>query len=84
MKKIKKLDFVNAKEMSLLHPDTFEYPEEDVKNLKKGDIVKVCAENKERFWTVIESIKGDKIIAVVDSGDLIEFTKENIYQVWQD
>lgn len=97
MKKIKKIKLVNAKSMSILHPDSFEYWEEEISKLQAGDIVKVC-DKRERFWVVVQSVIGDEIVARVDSyllgdlltrekpscnyGDLISFNRDNIYQVW--
>jgi hypothetical protein len=87
--------FVDAQEMHRTHPKTFEVPtDEELNALKKGDEVKVCANNKERFWVIITSIDGDKITGTVDNelidagghglnyGDSITFEKKNIYSIF--
>ncbi len=86
--------FIDAQEQYKLHPDTFEAPSnKELDKLKKGDTVKVC-NGKERFWTCILSIKGDKIKATVDNilldadefgydcGDTISFEKRHIYNIY--
>lgn len=95
--KIRKPRLINARKMSLKFPDRFSYWEEDINNLKEGEIVKVC-NGWERFWVVVREINGDKLIGEVNNNligsvngdkpssynfkDLISFKKENIYQVW--
>jgi len=94
-KKIYRPRLINAKMMSIKHPDSFDYWEEEIANLKVGDIVKV-SNSWERFWTIVKSINGDKIVAEVNNGlignlmgkpssynfgDLIAFKRENIYQI---
>lgn len=94
MKKIKSVIFVDAQEMHKKHPQTFDAPSrEDLTDLKLGDIVKMCANEKERFWTIITAIKGNKITASADNklvhnfgfnlGDIIEFEKKNIYDIYK-
>lgn len=88
--KIHKDNFLNAQEMATLS-ERFEAPSlNQLKNLKVGDIVKV-ANSRERFWTIIEEIHDETIIARVNSetiqteyqcGDLIIFDKKNIYNIY--
>lgn len=91
---MKTADFVDAQLMHKEHPKTFEVPsKKELNALKPGDIVKVCADG-ERFWTKIESVKGNDITATVDNdlalssshglycGDTISFTKDNIYSIY--
>jgi hypothetical protein len=97
--KVFKPRLVNAKQMSIKHPDSFSYWEEDIANLKIGNIVKVC-DDCERFWVIVKAINGDNIVGEVNNGlignfdtgklppynfgDLIALKRENIYQVWDD
>lgn len=86
-------EFVDAQEMSRLHPETFEaLGKEELAALRTGDSVKV-GYNAERFWTVIKEIDGEKIIAAVDNvlvttedfkyGDQIAFEKRHVYQIYE-
>jgi len=86
------LDFTDAQEMHKLHPETFDAPsKKELNALKVDDIVKVSHFN-ERFWNSIIAIKGNKIKATVDNavfcnqpfklGDVIEFEKRHIYDIW--
>lgn len=84
--------FIDAQEMSQLHPDTFEAPtSDDLNQIKEGTIVKV-SNGEERFWTHVIKVDGDKITAEVDNnligeygynlGDPIEFEKRHVYSIW--
>jgi hypothetical protein len=44
MKKIYKADLVDAKETNVKHPDSFDYPADEIATLSVGQIVKVCNE----------------------------------------
>ena len=45
------VEFVDAQKRHLEYPNTFEVPNKNELNrLAVGDIVKVCADDKERFW----------------------------------
>ena len=95
--KVYKPRLANVKKMSLEHPDRCHYWEYEIKLMKVGDLVKV-ANGHERFWTVVTEINGDIVVARVDSSllgniltgkkspynisDLIQFKRENIYEVW--
>ena len=81
----------DAQQMAKDHPDTFQAPSKDeLDSLKIGSIVKVCA-GGERFWTIIDSISGDDIVATVDNvlvfqkdfnvGDAIQFQKKHIFDI---
>jgi hypothetical protein len=49
-----KTEFVDAQQMHIENPSTFEAPsKEELDNLKKGDSVKVCAAG-ERFWCTVD------------------------------
>jgi hypothetical protein len=85
--------FINAQEMSLKHPDTFDAPTaEEIANLKVGSTVKVCINNEERLWTEITEIDGDEITATLDNvpvvvdleyGDTINFKTHHIYAIYE-
>jgi hypothetical protein len=87
-------EFVDAQHMALIHPDTFDAPSKVALNrIKVGDYVKVCANNKERFWVQVTHIDGQNLTGVVNNdlvetkhhglscNDIVEFAKCNIYQV---
>lgn len=77
---MKEIEFVDAQEMHLLHPETFEVPtQEELDNIQPGDSVKVCV-GKERFWVTVELIgtlvgMKDVIGGIIDN-DLV-FTHEH-------
>jgi hypothetical protein len=92
--KTKDYTFTDAQEMAKLYPDTFQAPlKKDLAKIKKGSIVKV-SHNNERFWTIVKSVKGNKVTAKVDNdliceqpfkcGDTIKFEKKHIYSIWGD
>lgn len=85
-------NLINAKEINIKHPDTFQIPSDlELSNLKIGDIVKIC-NGSERFWTIVVSIKGDDICARInnylvntkeyDYNDILSFKKENVYEIF--
>jgi len=90
----KNITFVNAQEMRIKHPNTFEAPvKEELDAIKIGDSVKVCADNKERFWVTVTNVEGDIITGTVDNdlvdvnlayGEEINFKKSNVYSIWGD
>jgi transcription antitermination factor NusG len=86
----------NAQEMGRIHPDTFTAQPslEQLDGLKEGDVVKICVNNPgERFWCIINSIKGETITAEVNNtlvglpwpvGMKLRFHRDCIYQLWDD
>ena len=84
-------DLVDAKQQSINHPDTFEYPEEDLNFLKEGDYVKVC-HNEERFWVMLTQMNGDNLVGFVNNDlvykhqfkcdDKVSFEKRHVYQIY--
>lgn len=89
-----KCEFVNAQQMALDYPSTFEAPtKKEMASVKTGSWVKICANQKERFWVSVIMVTPNEIIGVVDNdlvctddhglklGDCVSFTKENIYQI---
>ena len=90
------VEFINAQNMHLKNPKTFEVPsEEDLDNIKQGDTVKVSV-GGERFWTTVTEVEEGEITAIVDNqlvctdkhgyslGDTIEFHKYNVYSIWEE
>ena len=92
-----KIPFVDAEEMQKKHPETFEAPSldpecaEEIRALKAGDFVKVCALG-ERFWVIILKRENGKMTAMVDNylfsaedglvldyGDFVEVEDRHIY-----
>ena len=86
------IQLVNAQEMAKAYPETFDAPaKEELSNLKVGDSVKVCINNKERLWVSITEIAGVELKGTIDNcpitiddvsfGDTILLKEENIYSV---
>ncbi len=92
-------EFINAQQMALDHPDTFEAPTitEIMLYLALGNNpqVKVCT-GDERFWVEVTNSDGNTITGTVNNdlvrtnihglkyGDEITFNIENIYQLLSD
>lgn len=86
------VSFSDAQKLQRDNPDSFEAPsQKELDQLKVGDVVKV-SNGQERFWTIIKELKSSNvIIAEVNNrlmgvqpynlGDLIQFTKTNIYTI---
>lgn len=82
---------VDAKQKSLDHPETFDYPEEELKNLRESDYVKI-SHNKERFWVMLTEVDGDKLTGFVSNDlvrkhpfkcdDKVSFEKRHVYQIY--
>lgn len=85
------IELVDAQEMHLRQPDTFEVPSsERLALLKVGDQVKVCAAG-ERFWVLIQTVSGKEYTGSIRNhlvrtpthglvfGDVIEFAQRHIY-----
>jgi hypothetical protein len=84
---------VNAAQMALAHPKSFERPcRQALDLLACGDLAKVCS-GDERFWVVITERNGDVLKGTVanmlvgdqpyDYGDLIAFHMDNVYDASQ-
>ena len=100
MKKTKKHELIDARQMAAKHPDTFQVPTAtEIDNIMIGWLCKV-ATSEERFWVLVTekkpigeisgeySFKG-KIENEVDTqglkfGDEIEFYSCNIYEIDDD
>lgn len=94
--KVKPICFIDAQQMSQQHPQTFDAPTlQELSELKAGDFVKVCVNNKERFWIRVQKIRGEEIKGVVDNvlvfadefsfdcDDIITVQKKNVYSILQ-
>ena len=90
----KKIKFVDAQKMAKENPDSFYAPSFDELNeIKKGSIVNIAVDG-ERFWTVVISVKGNKITGTVNNvlvfsdehglqfEDEVKFEKKNVYNVF--
>jgi hypothetical protein len=73
------LELTNAYAMSILHPDTFEYPDEQsIAMIAPDDFVKICYEEDEnmaeRFWCkVVKVDHSKKIIIAAVANELINY-----------
>ena len=84
--------FVDAQKRAKEYPETFHVPSgKELDSITQGDIVKVCWNDKERFWVIVEEVNGDLVSGVVDNhlieapynaGDEIEFCTKNIYSIF--
>lgn len=88
------LYFVNAKDMHDEYPDTFDAPSDyQLRKLKAGDFVKVCANGIERFWVIVTAVEGRTVTGIVNNDlvyeddhglecdDEIRFHRDCIYQI---
>ena len=63
MTNIKKPNLVDAYDMSQKCPDTFSIPSDDeIRLIKPNTFVKVCVEDKERFWVEVKLIEGNNTL----------------------
>jgi len=88
------MQLVDAQAMARKYPKTFEAPDEkELKEVKVGDSVKVCINNKERLWVEVTEIDGGDLKGRIDNhpifedsidfGSAIQFKKENIYAIFK-
>ncbi len=89
-----KIKFIDAQKMAKENPDTFYAPSlTELNEIKEGSLLKV-ATGGERFWVLVISVKGNKIIGKVDNDlictdkhglqcdDEVEFEKKNVYSIY--
>ncbi|MFZ6727484.1 hypothetical protein ACO0K2_18490 [Undibacterium sp. MH2W] len=89
--------FNDAQELSKLYPETFEAPSQDeLASVREGSLVKICANDVERFWVIVKNVDGDKLQGTVDNelshgevhhlkcDDVVSFELRHIYQIFQD
>ena len=87
------ITFVDAQQMRLQYPDTFEAPnKEELDDIEPNDSVKVCVNDVERFWVTVTEIDGNVIKGTVDNyvtlvpltiDEEIEFEKRHVYSIWK-
>jgi len=88
----KDIFFVDAQKMHENHPETFWAPcQEELDTIKIGDVVKICANNKERFHVIVTEVNGDDmtgrvsdalVMVDLDIDEVVHFKKENIYDFY--
>lgn len=87
------IQLVDAQQMAKTYPKTFSAPDmQDLDGVKVGDSVKICVNNKERLWVQVTEILGSNLKGTIDNnpividdvnyGDVINFKKENIYDIF--
>lgn len=89
--------FNDAQELQKIYPATFEAPSvEELAAVRPGSLVKICADDVERFWVVVTEVAGDKVQGTVDndllhssvhqlkSDDIVSFELRHIYQIFQE
>lgn len=87
--------FNDAQRMHKMYPDTFEAPSlEELTAVRVGSLVKICADDVERFWVLVSDVKGDRLQGSVDndllhsevhqlkSDDVVSFELRHIYQIF--
>jgi hypothetical protein len=95
---MEKQEFVNAAKTAKENPLTFEVPtEKEIKDVKKGTYLKVCAE-PERFWVRVETVNEDgTYVGRIEQSDMVCSDKhgynhdddvvvlaENIYSIYNE
>jgi len=83
-------NLVDAKQMSIDNPATFEYPESEIDSLLPGDYAKI-SHNRERFWVELNNVDGDNLAGLVNNDlvheqpfkcdDPVSFEKRHVFQV---
>jgi hypothetical protein len=89
--------FNDAQQMHKMYPATFEAPSSDeLAPVRVGSLVKICADDLERFWVIVTDVKGDRLQGTVDndllhsdvhqlkSNDVVSFELRHIYQIFED
>ncbi|PRC93501.1 hypothetical protein [Solimicrobium silvestre] len=89
--------FSDAQQMHKMYPATFEAPSSDeLSEVRVGSLVKICADDIERFWVKVTDVKGDRLQGTVDnnllhsdahqlkSDDVVSFELRHIYQVFHE
>jgi hypothetical protein len=90
--KAKGILLVDARAVASAHPESFEVPEPEIlRKLRKGDFVKVCCNDRERFWVKLVARKekdifvgrvaNQLVLSNINLGDYIELHTCNIYDV---
>lgn len=81
---------VNAAQIQIEHPDTFQRPTaDDLAAVEVGSYAKVC-HNAERFWVIVKTRAGQIFTGSVNNhllfsrlkfGDTIKFHTDNIFDI---
>lgn len=86
------LQLINAREMAIKHPSTFNAPCEDCLNdINEGDYVKICP-GEERFWcnvirvdkdnrSITASVSNRLIYYDLPVGTVLEIGFDNVYDI---
>jgi hypothetical protein len=86
------MELINARELAIKYPSTFNAPCEDCLNdIQEGDYVKICP-GEERFWCNVVSIDRDKrnitasvannlVIYDLPVGTLVDIDYDNVYDI---
>ena len=89
--------FNDAQEMNKMYPATFDAPSSnELAAVHAGSLVKICADDVERFWVIVTDVEGNQLRGTVDndlmhsdvhqlkSDDVVSFELRHIYQVYQE
>lgn len=89
--------FTDAQEMQNMYPATFDAPSSDeLAKVRAGSLVKICADDVERFWVIVTVVEGNSLQGRIDndlqhtsvhrlkSDDVVLFELRHIYQIYQD
>ncbi len=81
-------DWVDAQEMAIQHATFYAPTEEQINEIRIGNIVKIC-NTRERFWVRIIEIDGEYLYGDIrdilmidrgyDFGDTVRFERKHIY-----
>ena len=89
--------FNDAQELQKSYPDTFQAPSPDeLKALRVGSLVKICADDVERFWVIVTHLQGGQLQGTIDNelvktemhrlrcDDVVSFERRHIYEIFRD
>ena len=89
--------FNDAQQLGKMYPETFEAPSQgELASVRTGSLVKICANDIERFWVIVTNANGDKLQGTVDNelshgavhhlkcDDVVSFELRHIYQIFRD
>jgi len=89
--------FNDAQQLGRMYPETFDVPSlGELASVLVGSLVKICADDIERFWVIVTNADGNNLQGIVDNdlsrssvhnlkcGDVVSFELRHIYQIFQD
>lgn len=93
--KIDPLVLTDAEELNRKHPTTFKIPSKAVRdNLQVGHYAKLCFDDKERMWVLVEKrivtkagikykgvLNNDPVVVRMKDGDEVHFEPRHVYSV---